>query len=91
MWKSFRLHCTLWVLPQGNYCNQCLLRLTAIKRVVLGSFDTAHDGLNQVFGRIRKWRIFFQFLSLCLEIVKIHEDIKSQSLLFYRKVVQISK
>lgn len=52
MWKSFGLHCTLWVLPHGNDCNQCLLGLIAIKGVVLGCFDTAQDGFIKFLAEL---------------------------------------
>ena len=40
------------MLPHGNNCNQKLLGLIVIKGVVLGYFDTARNGLNQVLGTI---------------------------------------
>ena len=40
------------MLPYGNNCNQKLLGLIVIKGVVLGYFDTARNGLNQVWGTI---------------------------------------
>ena len=40
------------MLPHGNNCNQRLLGLIVTKGVVLGYFDTAKNGLNQVLGTI---------------------------------------
>ena len=40
------------MLPHGNNCNQKLLGQIVIKGVVLGYFDTARNGLNQVLGTI---------------------------------------